>query len=264
VFDSALSGPLGDLTMHVDPTGDLLAATVAFEQRVWAERYHVEPDALAGYHAPWDRASVFLVLADDAGAVRAMIRFVYPSPAGLPTLVDIGEEPWNVDPVEAMSRTGMSSDKVWDIATIAVGGKVTRQSYLLVAALYHGILKICAVNDIRGIVAVIDERVRRTMGALSLPVQTIPGTRTEPFWGSPATTPVWADLADVVAYQRRVAPEAYRLVTLGVGLDGIRVPSLESFRVDRSVTIELPRQSGVVRRIDLTEPSSSDRKLLES
>jgi hypothetical protein len=254
-----------DLTLHVDPQGDLLAATIACEEAVFFERYGVEPEALANYHAPYERSSTFLTLADDAtGTIVAMARMVYPSPAGLITLVDIGEEPWLVDSVSSMEATGLAPDKVWDIATLAVRGAVTRRSYLYAAALYHGMLKVCAVNDVRGVVAVIDERVRRMLGALSLPFQAIPGTFTAPYWGSPATTPVWTNLADMLAHQRRRAPESYRLVTLGVGLDGIRIPPLEAFRIERSKLVELPSVIELPRqnRIDLRE--SADSELLES
>jgi hypothetical protein len=248
-----------DLTLYVDPKGPMREATIACEEGVFFDRYGLAPAELATYHAPFDRSSTFLTLANDAtGEVVAMARMVYPSAAGLTTMADIGKEPWNVDATASLAATGLPPDKVWDIATLAVRGPVTRRSYLYAAALYHGMLKVCAVNDVRGVVAVLDERVRRMLSALSLPFHVMPGTFTAQYFGSSATTPVWTNLADMLAHQRLKAPESYRLVTLGVGLDGIRVPPLEAFRIEPSILIELPSQT----RIDLSE--SADRKLLES
>jgi hypothetical protein len=248
-----------DLTLYVDPKGALREATIACEEGVFFDRYGLAPAELATYHAPYDRSSVFLALADDAtGDVVAMVRMVYPSSAGLTTMADLSKEPWNVEPTSSLAATGLPTDKVWDIATLAVRGPVTRRSYLYASALYHGILKLCTANDVRGVVAVLDERVRRMLGVLALTSEVLPGAFTAPYFGSPATTPVWTNLADMLSHQRVRAPDAYRLVTLGVGLDGIKIPPNEAFRIERHVTIELPTQT----RIDLTH--SADRKLLES
>jgi len=52
--------------------------------------------------------------------------------------------------------------------------------------------------------------------------------------------------------QRLRFPDAYRLVTLGIGLDGVSVPSRESFRLDRS-RLGLGVAAGSTHRvIDLT------------
>jgi hypothetical protein len=129
------------------------------------------------------------------------------------------------------------------------------------AALYHGLIKASAVNDVRGFVSLIDERVRRLLSMFGLVVHPIPGTTTAAYGGSQATTPVWADAAAFVGDQRRNNPEAYRLITLGVGLDGVRVPGPEAFRLRRPAATRSP-----FSRIDLTDAlvGSGHREVLQA
>jgi hypothetical protein len=79
----------------------------------------------------------------------------------------------------------------------------------------------------------------------------LPGIETLPYWGSPASSPSYAHFDSLLAWQRKSSPDAYRLVALGVGLDGIRVPGLDSFALHRPRSVQLVRPSGA-------EPASID------
>ena len=59
----------------------------------------------------------------------------------------------------------------------------------------------------------------------------LPGTTAAPYLGSESSVPVfghWSGLADA---QRRMYPDLYRLITQGIGLDGISVPDDASFEL---------------------------------
>jgi hypothetical protein len=59
--------------------------------------------------------------------------------------------------------------------------------------------------------------------------------------------------------QRLRFPDAYRLVTLGIGLDGVSVPARKSFLLDRS-RLRLGAAAAPVRRvIDLAALESAGR-----
>ena len=166
---------------------------------------------------------------------------------------------WDVDGVELLSQTGLDLTRTWDVGSVCVRRDAKRYGVLHAAALYHGLLKASAANDVRGFVSLIDERVRRLLGMFGLMVHAIPGTSTSAYGGSKATTPVWADMAKFVADQRRNAPDSYRLVTLGVGLDGVQIPGPEAFRLHRPPTsVALPQQS----LVDLT--SSAEREVVKT
>jgi hypothetical protein len=221
-----------DLTLHFDPQGELLQSTLDCEREVFAERYDFDRDETAAFYAPYDASSTFVSVADSDGLVLAMARYIYPSEAGLATVNELGVE-WDVDGVAQLEETGLDLDHTWDVGSVAVRRDARKYGVLHAAALYHGLLRASAANDVRGFVSLIDERVRRLLGMFGLMVHPIPGTQTAQYGGSKATTPVWANMAKFVGDQRRTSPDAYRLVTLGVGLDGVRVPGPDAFKLRR-------------------------------
>jgi N-acyl-L-homoserine lactone synthetase len=246
------------LTLHFDPHGALLEATHACEADVFAERYDWPQSDTRDFYAPYDASSTYIAVADPSGLVVAMARYIYPSAAGLCTVNELSLE-WGVDGNQMLAETGLDLSRTWDVGSVCVRKDAKRYGALHAAALYHGLLKASAANDVRGFVSLIDERVRRLLGMFGLMVHPIPGTSTSPYGGSKATTPVWADMATFVGDQRRNAPDSYRLVTLGVGLDGVHVPGPEAFRLRRpAAPIVLPHQS----TIDLT--SSADRQVVQA
>jgi hypothetical protein len=250
--------PTADLTLHFDPQGPLLQSTLECEAEVFAERYAWPREETRDFYAPYDASSTYVAVADSAGLVVAMARYIYPSPAGLCTVNELGVE-WDVDGRALLAETGLDLSRTWDVGSVAVRRDARRYGVMHAAALYHGLLKASAANDVRGFVSLIDERVRRLLGMFGLMVHAIPGTATSAYGGSKATTPVWADMAKFVGDQRRKAPDSYRLVTLGVGLDGVRVPAPEAFKLHRPpATVVLPQQT----TIDLTQ--SADRQVVQA
>ncbi|HZC52576.1 MAG TPA: hypothetical protein VE441_08775, partial [Mycobacterium sp.] len=61
--------------------------------------------------------------------------------------------------------------------------------------------------------------------------RSLPGTHTEPYLGSAASMPVYGHLAEMSDTQRRLNPDAYRLINLGVGPDGVAMPARETLRL---------------------------------
>jgi len=240
--------PTTDLTLHFDPQGALLRSTLDCEEEVFAERYDWPREDTRAYYAPYDASSTYIAVAEDDGRVVAMARYILPSNVGLATINELALE-WGIDDGEGLvASTGLDLRRTWDVASVAVRKDARRYGVVPAAALYHGLIKASAVNDVRGFVSLIDERVRRLLSMFGLMVHPIPGTTTAAYGGSQATTPVWADAATFVGDQRRNNPDAYRLVTLGVGLDGVRVPGPEAFRLRRPAATRSP-----FSQIDLTD-----------
>jgi N-acyl-L-homoserine lactone synthetase len=247
-----------DLTLHFDPHGELLQSTHECEADVFAERYDWPQEETRAFYAPYDASSTYVAVADPTGVVVAMARYIYPSPAGLCTVNELAVE-WGVDGNQMLAETGLDLSRTWDVGSVCVRRDARRYGVMHAAALYHGLLKASAANDVRGFVSLIDERVRRLLGMFGLMVHPIPGATTSQYGGSKATTPVWADMAKFVGDQRRNAPDSYRLVTLGVGLDGVRVPGPDAFRLRRTpASVVLPHQSTV----DLT--GSARREVVQA
>ncbi|HEY5184074.1 MAG TPA: hypothetical protein VIM19_04015 [Actinomycetes bacterium] len=231
----------GLLHLRFDVRGSLLDAALECEAAVFLQWYGNTRAQLDDEYGPYADHSTFLALADDDGQVIAACRLITPGPLGLKTLADIGADPWNVDGERAAAAAGLQPATTWDIATVGVRTGLGAEGMLASVALYHGLVKVQRVNRVRHAVSIMDDKVKGLMDALGVYMHPIPGTRSAPYLGSPASTPVYGDCAKMVDGQRRANPDAYRLVGLGIGLDGIEVPGDDAFRLrERDLVIQLP------------------------
>lgn len=216
-----------------DPTGDLLAAARQCEADVFLDRYGNTAEQLADEYGPYEPQSVFLALVTRDDDVAAAVRFIMPGPAGLKTIVDMGGEPWHVDGDASMSVAGLHPMRTWDIATLSARSN-RADGVNHVASLYHGIALATRANDINTTVAILDIRMRRLLDSVGLRFQTLPGAKVRPYLGSPASVPVFADIAAMLDNQRRMDPMSHHLFVHGAGLDGVRVPGMDEFTVTRA------------------------------
>lgn len=217
------------LRLVFNPIGEELAATRSCEAEIFFRTYGNTAAQLHLEYGPYEDASVFLALVEVSGAVVAACRIITPSPAGLKTLNDAGQEPWLVDGLRSARAARIDPARTWDVATIGVRADAGAGLLFAAAALYHGIALAARVNRIQTIVMIMDERARRLLNATGVITQHLPGTRTAPYLGSPASTPLYGHLAQMADLQRRVNPEAHRLIGQGAGLDGVTVPEPAAF-----------------------------------
>jgi hypothetical protein len=220
--------------MHVDPAGDLLGAAEACEAEVFLRAYGNTAEEWADEYGPYDQSSVFLAMADPDGDVVAACRLIVPGPAGLKTLNDTSRAPWHVEGYRAARSAGIDPDATIDIATIGVRRGLRGAGMLASVALYHGIVQLTRANAMPDVVMLMDERARRLLTSIGCLTFALPGTAPGPYLGSAASTPLWANVPQMMDHQRRTNPDAFRLVSQGIGLDGIDVPALDQFRLDRN------------------------------
>jgi hypothetical protein len=213
-----------------DPVGELLEETHRCEARVFLHAFGNTAEQLEDEYGPYDAASHFIALADSDDEVVASCRVIAPSPLGLKTIHDIAGAPWFVDGARAMRAAGADLATAWDVTTIAVRHDID-VTPLASAALFHGMLLAARANSVRSIVMMLDDHVRRLLELAGFVARPIPGTAPAPYLGSAATVPLVGDVPTMVDNQRRLNPDAYRLMTLGVGLSGISVPPLSEWRV---------------------------------
>lgn len=219
------------LRMVFDPVGDELAAARACEADIFLQTYGNTIEELDYEYGPYEDASVFIALLRPDGTALAACRLILPSPLGLKTLNDTARLPWQTDGMRSARAAGVDPAKTWDVGTIGVRSDAGAARIFGAAALYHGIFLGARVNGIRSIVMLMDERARRLLTAASVMTQALPGTRPGPYLGSPASTPLYGHLAKMADMQRRLNPDAHRLIGQGIGLDGVSVPEPESFRL---------------------------------
>jgi len=230
-----------EVWMHFDPQGALLASARECEADVFLRWFGNTRVQLDEEYGAYEDRSAFLVLADRHDEVVAAVRLLAPGGrAGLKTLVDVGRGPWGVDGTRAAAAVGLDLASTWEVATLGVRRGSPADGLRLSLALYHGIMLISRVNRMSSFVAILDDRVRRLLGSAGILTQPLPGTAAAPYLGSESSTPIFAHCAPLLDNQRRHFPEAYRLVTLGIGLDGVAVPSPDAFRLrPRNEVIDL-------------------------
>lgn len=214
-----------DARLHVNPSGNLLDAAKAVEAAVFWQWYRNTPAQLAEEYDPYEDASVFLAVTDSHDEVVAAMRLLAPGgAAGLKALNDLAREPWKVDGARVAAAAELDLTSTWEIATLTSTRQQAASRIRNAMALYHGFGIVARVNSMTGFVAILDERVRRLLDQVGYVTRTLPGTRPGPYLGSDSSVPVFADIPTMVGLQRRDHPDAFALVSLGQGLDGIAVP----------------------------------------
>lgn len=229
----------GRTRLLVDPQGDDLEAARVCEADVFDHRYGDGRDVMDDWFASHEDTSVFVSLVDEDGYAVAAARCILPGPTGLKVDQSLVED-WGLDPDALLDAVGLDRASTWEIASISVRPRPDGVGLVWTAALLHGLTQLTVANGATAVVAVLDEGARALLGRLGVDVEAFPGCRPQPYCGSPASTPVYTVLQHMRAQQRSTAPEGYRLVTLGAGLDGVDVPADDDFVLrDRLVDLRV-------------------------
>ena len=202
------------------------------EEDVFLQAFGNTRTQLEEEYGPYDDQSVFVAVSDDSGHVVGACRLITPGPGGLKTLNDVGREPWGVDGLRAARAAGIDPENAWDVATLGVRRDYRGSKMSVAIALYHAIVVSTRVNEVGT-----DHRDPRRpdrAGSSRRPTSSCPrcpAPGPAEYLGSPASTPVYGHCAGMVDGQRRMNPDAYRLMSLGIGLDGISIPEQSAFEL---------------------------------
>lgn len=212
------------------------------EAEVFTEVYNNTGEELAEEYAPYD-AQCFLVVIDErkaeqdpVGAVLATSRIILPGPAGHKSIDDMTHEPWSARVHPLLGRVGIDLDSTMDIATLAVRPRGGRDGALAAAALCHGMSLVSVAQDVDWLVAILNERVLRMFSTWKVPLLEIPGLGPRPYYGSPASTPVYLNWNVTRGALRRHEPRAHRRFILGDMHD----LTVDPLRIFASSTAERP------------------------
>ncbi len=222
------------LRLSFHPDADVDPDVLVCEFEVLNHWYGDTRDLLDEAYGPYQDQTCFLTLHHATDGVVGFCRLILPGPLPLKTIVDIDRPPWNVDGHRAAAAAGVDVSRTWDIATLGMRHQILGAGSVAAAALYHGLILATRANEIPWLTAIIDRRVRSLLSSIGLPLQALPGTQAESYMGSPACAPVYTHLPSILDAQRRNDPDAYRLVSLGSGLDGVAVPALADFTIGSS------------------------------
>lgn len=210
--------------MVVNPSGQDLIATRSCEIDVFEEAFGNTLEDFAVEYGPYEAQSLYLSVLDESDTAVGFCRMIAPGPSGLKTLNDIAHDPWNTDGQRALKAVGCDLASTWDMATLGVRKDRRGDALQVSLALYHGIVNLSSINDFDSVVAILDSHIWRLLTSVSFHFQAIPTTFAAPYLGSASSAPVYGRPAAIKARQRKENPDAYRLMTLGIGIDGISLP----------------------------------------
>jgi hypothetical protein len=211
----------------VTPQSPEVLGVLDFEALQFGAHYGETAQTLAESFAPFIEATMFVRVRNAAGEVVGMARMIGPSAAGLPAIHDVALPGWRLRPEEVVAELGCDPASTWEIGTI------TALSGVPALASWHAVLFLLQVNRVGIVVAMLDDRVGAILnGRLKLRVSTMPGAVSAPYYGSPASTPIYARVEEVLARQCQEARAMWDLVTCGIGLpinaltdDQVRAPA---------------------------------------
>jgi hypothetical protein len=227
------------LNLHFDVRGDLLEAARACEEEVFLQAFGNTREQLEDEYGPYNDQSVFVAVTDDSGEVYGSARLITPGPAGIKTINDLSRPPWQVDGQRSARAAEIDLDNTWDLATCGVRLEYRHQGLMVAMAMYHAFMKSTRVNEVQTATAMLDQFAYRVLMANGFRFNTLPGARPAEYLGSPKSTPVYGHWSDIADAQRRLNPEAYRMITLGVGLDGVVLPEESAWLLrPRTVLVE--------------------------
>jgi hypothetical protein len=226
---------LAPLRLLFDVQGEIKEAAKECEAEVFYAHFGNTAQDLADAYGKYESSTHFMAVVDPTGQVLGAARLIFPGPVGLKTLDDVAEQPWGIDPRRAAEQAGLDLARTMDGTTFAVRDGLRRQGFAISHALLYGMFAGMAANRIRSLVAMVDSVVIGLLRELGLIFETIPGTTSQPYFGSAATTPMYAHLAALMATQQQLAPSAHRAIGQGIGLAGVEVPSKDELRISTDV-----------------------------
>jgi hypothetical protein len=208
-----------------------LARTV--ERRVFAEWFGNSPELLDAEYGPYEDATLFLVVLDHRrGLPAGMIRLVLPSPAGLKSLHDL-EAGWGVAVSDAFARTRIAPDPeaVLDVVTVAVDAEYRGRAAdgTISLALYQAVVQTARARRLRWLVTILDLVVLDLINGLtSAPFRPYRGVEPRCYLDSPASLPVYCDLAEYLERLESADAAMYGILYDAVGLEAaVRPVDLE-------------------------------------
>ena len=162
------------------------------EAQVFLQAFGNTPELMEQEYGAYEHRSRFVAVIDDAsGSAVGTARLIAADASPVKTLVDVAADPWHLPVADSLGAVGLAPAAVWDVASLAVDPRYrTGAAGAEVSiALCHGIWRYARNCGVPGLVTILDDRVRRLVRAMGLPWYPMPGATSQPYLGSPASTP---------------------------------------------------------------------------
>ncbi|MGY1828534.1 hypothetical protein [Blastococcus sp. SYSU DS0541] len=163
------------------------------EAAVFLQAFGNTPELLDEEYGPYEARSRFVAVVDDVSGVALGTARLIVADAGSPvkTLLDVADDPWHLPVADSLGTVGLAPEEVWDVGSLVVDPRYRTGAAgaELSVALCHGLWRYARNCGAPGLVTIVDDRVRRLLRAMGVPWQPMPGAASQPYLGSPASTP---------------------------------------------------------------------------
>ncbi|MCF6745180.1 hypothetical protein E9529_13030 [Blastococcus sp. KM273128] len=162
------------------------------EADVFLQAFGNTPELLAQEYGPFEERSRFVTVIDDeSGVALGTARLITHGASPVKTVLDIAGAPWHLPVAESLGAVDLEPATVWDVASLAVDPRYRAGAAgaEVSVALCHGIWRYARNCGVPGMVTILDDRVHRLVRAMGLPWHAMAGATSQPYLGSPASTP---------------------------------------------------------------------------
>ncbi len=201
------------MRLLVARTAEERDAARRIEAQVFLQAFGNTAELMEQEYGPFEARSRFVVVIDDvSGAALGTARLITAGSSPVKTLVDVAGDPWHLPMADSLGAAGLVPGTVWDVASLAVDPRYRAgaSGAEVSLALCHGLWRHAAHCGVPGLVTILDDRVLRLVRSMGLSWPAMAGASSEPYLGSPASTPCVLDVPtagdDVWAARPDLAP----------------------------------------------------------
>jgi hypothetical protein len=230
------------VTAVVGPDSDLAAVGRTLEREVFEAAFGNDDEVMAAEYGPYEANSLFFVVIDRrTGMPAGVARMIESRGAGVKT-VDDAPGCIGVDLDTILAAHGMTGEKVWDFATLAVlpQHRGRRSSLMVSTMLYRTFLAMGRRLGVRHAVAMLDRGAYRNLGLVGAPMRTLADSGPFAYLGSAENRAVYMDFPAIEPAVRQQAERmrrAARPTPRALRRDGLR--KLLTRRVAAGVSLRI-------------------------
>jgi hypothetical protein len=209
------------LAKHPDPAGRFVSVVVgpghplagvgrAVERQTFDEAFGNDAGTMAAEYGPYEKQSLFYLVLDRWRGMPAGVGRIIEGTGGGVKTIDDAPTHIGGDPAGIMAEHGMTGQKIWDFATVAVlpeyrGG---RSSLAVSSLLYRTFLVTGRRARVKHVVVMLDRGAYRNMRLLGVEFEPLAGSGPFEYLGSAETRALYVDFAAIAP---AIAGQAERL-----------------------------------------------------
>jgi hypothetical protein len=255
------------LAKHPDPAGRFVAVVVgpghpladvgrAVERQTFDEAFGNDAATMAAEYGPYESQSLFCLVLDRWRRMPAGVSRIIEGSGGGVKTVDDAPAHIGGDPAGILAAHGMTGQKIWDFATVAVLPEYRgdRASLAVSSLLYRTFLVTGRRARVKHVVVMLDRGAYRNMRLLGVEFEPLAGSKPFAYLGSAETRALYVDfegIAPAIAAQAKRLRRPFGRIAGEIRARGVR--RLVIRRIAAGVSRRVSSGKGLDRHIVLID-----------